>query len=538
MIAVVQAWRGGWFRREHWGPNIIAGLIVGVVALPLAMAFAIASGVKPEQGLYTSIIAGVAVALFGGSRIQIAGPTGAFIVILAGVVAQFGVAGLMLATLMAGVILVLMGVARLGAVIRFIPDPVIVGFTAGIAVIIWVGQWQYFFGLPATTGEQFYAKGWQLLQSLPTLHPQTTALAAVSLVLAVWGPRIPGLSRVPGPLLAMLVATFATIIFAPPGVATIESTFGAIPRALPSLQWPAIGFDQVLLLLPSAFTIAMLGAIESLLSAVVADGMAGTRHDSNQELIGQGVANILSPLFGGIAATGAIARTATSIRNGGTSPIAGIVHAGVLLAVVWVAAPLAASIPLATLAAILMFVAWNMGEWRAFAHLRQLTLPYRVTLLSVFLLTVVFDLTVAVQFGIVAACVTFIVRIARLSRVQDCKPAALAGYGDAVQVQRFHGALFFGTTTLTEALQAALPSRVLVLDFEPVIYLDSTGADSLTALAQACRGRGVHLLACGLQGQPLDMARRSGLHALLESGLEPDLPRAVAAAQALLQGHD
>ena len=326
MIALVEAARAGLFRRAHWLPNIIAGVIVGVVALPLAMAFAIASGVKPEQGLYTAIIAGVAVSLFGGSRVQIAGPTGAFIVILAGVVAQYGVSGLLLATLMAGVILVAMGLARLGAVIRFIPDPVIVGFTAGIAVIIWVGQWQYFFGLPAPGGGPFYLKTWQLLQSFGHLHPATALLALLSLALAVWGSRIPGLTRVPGPLLAMVVATAVVMVFDLQGVATIESTFGAIPRALPALQLPAVGFDRLVELLPAAFTIAMLGAIESLLSAVVADGMAGTRHDSNQELIGQGVANILSPLFGGIAATGAIARTATNIRNGGTSPLAGVVH--------------------------------------------------------------------------------------------------------------------------------------------------------------------------------------------------------------------
>ena len=315
MIALIESYRAGLFKRAHWLPNLAAGIIVGIVALPLAMAFAIASGVKPEQGLYTAIIAGAVVSVFGGTRLQIAGPTGAFIVILAGVVAQFGVEGLLVATLMAGVILVAMGLARLGTVIRYISDPVIVGFTAGIAVIIWVGQWQYFFGLPAPAGDAFYQKAFALLLSLPQMHWPTALLGLGSLALVLVGPRVPGLTKVPGPLLAMIVATVLATAFQSPAIATIESAYGAIPRTLPSFQWPEMGFDQITMLLPAAFTIAMLGAIESLLSAVVADGMAGTRHDSNQELIGQGLANIVSPLFGGIAATGALARTATNFRN-------------------------------------------------------------------------------------------------------------------------------------------------------------------------------------------------------------------------------
>ncbi|HSW13792.1 MAG TPA: SulP family inorganic anion transporter, partial [Solimonas sp.] len=305
MIAVVAAARAGLFARSHWLPNLVAGIVVGVVALPLAMAFAIASGVKPEQGIYTAIIAGIAVSLFGGSRLQIAGPTGAFIVILAGVTAKHGPEGLLLATLMAGAILVLLGLARFGSVIRYIPDPVIVGFTAGIGVIIWVGQWKDFFGLPAATGEHFHEKLGSLLQALPALQLPTTLLALASLLLVILGPRLPGLKRVPGPLIAMLAATLAQSYFQFEGVATIASAFGGIPQGLPRFALPEIGFAQLLTLMPAAFTIAMLGAIESLLSAVVADGMAGTRHDSNQELIGQGIANLLTPLFGGFAATGA-----------------------------------------------------------------------------------------------------------------------------------------------------------------------------------------------------------------------------------------
>jgi SulP family sulfate permease len=517
MIAAVEAWRSGLFKREHWLPNIIAGVIVGVVALPLAMAFAIASGVKPEQGLYTSIIAGVAVALLGGSRIQVAGPTGAFIVILAGVVAQFGVSGLLLATLMAGVMLVAMGLARLGAVIRFIPDPVIVGFTAGIAVIIWVGQWQYFFGLPSASGEQFYVKAWQLLQSLPQLHMATTLLALGSLALALGGPRIPGLARVPGPLLAMLAATVATMVFAPQGVATIESTFGAIPRTLPQLQLPAMSFDQVILLLPSAFTIAMLGAIESLLSAVVADGMAGTRHDSNQELIGQGVANILSPLFGGIAATGAIARTATNIRNGGTAPLAGVVHSLTLLLILLFLAPYAGKVPLCSLAAILWVVAWNMSEARRFLRLvRQAPRADVAILLITFSLTILTDLVVAVNIGVILAMFQFMRRMSASVEVVEHDHASvrdeLATVGLVelprdVAVYSIDGPFFFGSV---DSLERALswsrePPAWLVLRLDRVPFVDATGLKRLESTIHAMRRRGVQVL---LSGAPMRVLRK------------------------------
>ena len=517
MIAAFEAWRAGLFKREHWLPNIVAGLIVGVVALPLAMAFAIASGVKPEQGLYTSIIAGIAVALFGGSRIQIAGPTGAFIVILAGVVAQFGVDGLLLATLMAGVILVLMGLTRLGAVIRFIPDPVIVGFTAGIAVIIWVGQWQYFFGLPLAGEGPFYLKAWQLLQVLPRLHVATTLLALGSLVLALWGPRIPGLARVPGPLLAMLAATLAAVAFAPAGVATIESTFGAIPRALPQLQLPALSFDRMMLLLPSAFTIAMLGAIESLLSAVVADGMAGTRHDSNQELIGQGIANIASPLFGGIAATGAIARTATNIRNGGSSPLAGVVHALVLVLVLLFLAPYAGKVPLCALAAILWVVAWNMSEARRFLRLvRRAPRADVAILLITFFLTILTDLVVAVNIGVILAMFQFMRRMSASVTVvehdhasvrDELAEAGLEELPRSVVVYSIDGPFFFGSV---DSLERALswsrePPRYVLLRLERVPFMDATGLKRLESTIGNLHKRGVQVL---LSGASLSVLRK------------------------------
>ena len=523
MIAAVEAWRAGLFQRSHWPRNIVAGLIVGVVALPLAMAFAIASGVKPEQGLYTSIIAGAAVALFGGSRIQIAGPTGAFIVILAGVVAQFGVSGLLVATLMAGVMLVAMGLARFGAVIRYIPDPVIVGFTAGIAVIIWVGQWQYFFGLPTPAGAAFYEKAWSLAQLLPGLHPATTGIALLSLLLAVWGSRVPGLGKVPGPLLAMVAGTLVVALWKPEGVATIESTFGEIPRALPKLQVPEMSFDLLLTLLPSAFTIAMLGAIESLLSAVVADGMAGTRHDSNQELVGQGIANILSPLFGGIAATGAIARTATNIRNGATSPLAGVVHSALLVLVLLFLAPYAGQVPLASLAAILWLVAWNMSEAPRFLRMvRRAPRADVAILLITFALTILTDLVIAVNIGVILAMFQFMRRMAAAVEVvaqdqasvrHELAAAGLEALPRELAVYSIDGPFFFGSV---DSLERALswsrkPPRTVVLRLDRVPFVDATGLKRLESTMAAMDRRGVQVLLTGANLRVLRKLVRAGL---------------------------
>ena len=400
MIAFLEAYHAGLFQRQKWLPNIISGVIVGVVALPLAMAFAIASGAKPEQGIYTAIIAGFFVSVFGGSRVQIAGPTGAFIVLLAGISAKYGIDGLQIATLMAGFLLLVFGLIRLGNIIKFIPAPVIVGFTAGIGVIIWVGQWQNFFGLPTVSGEHFHQKLWSLLQVFRDFDPITTSLALLALALALFSPKLPGFKRVPGPLVALLVATGLEAIFQFEGVATIGSAFGGIPKGLPSFQWPELSWVRCSELIGPAIAIAMLGAIESLLSAVVADGMAKTEHSSNQELIGQGLANIVAPLFGGFAATGAIARTATNIRNGGCSPLAGIVHAITLLLIIMFLAPLADYVPLAALAAILFIVAWNMSELpHALKMLKTAPLTDIVILLTTFSLTVFVDLIVAVNVG-------------------------------------------------------------------------------------------------------------------------------------------
>ena len=506
MFALSEAYRAGLLKPTNWATNIVAGIIVGVVALPLAMAFAIASGVKPEQGIYTSIVAGIAVSVFGGSRVQIAGPTGAFIVILAGIVAQHGVDGLQIATLMAGVILLLFGVARLGGVIKFIPAPVIIGFTAGIGVIIWVGQWKDFFGLPAVTGDHFHVKLWHLLQVLPQFDWATTALALISLLLVIYTAKLPGLQRVPGPLVALIVVTVVQAIFKFDSVATIGSTFGAIPSGLPSWHWPEITLTRVVDLIGPAFAIAMLGAIESLLSAVVADGMAGTRHHSNQELVGQGLANILAPLFGGIAATGAIARTATNIRNGGNSPIAGIVHALTLVLILMLLAPLAANIPLATLSAILFVVAWNMSQVRHFIKMAKRAPRADVVILLVtFGLTVFADLVVAVNIGVVLAMLHFMRRMAGSVIVSEQDEKSLrkefayegfVGLPSDVLVYSVEGPFFFAAV---EAFEQALANthtdpRVLIIRLRQVPFIDATALQTLEQVVESLQKRGVKVV--------------------------------------------
>lgn len=522
MIAIVESWRSGGLRRAQWLPNVVAGLIVGVVALPLAMAFGIASGVKPEQGLYTAIIAGLIVSLFGGSRIQIAGPTGAFIVILAGVVAKHGVDGLLIATMMAGLMLVVLGLARFGGVIRFIPDPVIAGFTAGIGVIIWVGQWRDFFGLPKPGGEQFYDRLWQLLKLLPQWHPATTLLAALSLALVLLGPRLPGLKRVPGPLIAMVAATALQSAFGFDGVATIGSAFGGIPQGLPAFTLPTFDFDRIVALVPAAFTIAMLGAIESLLSAVVADNLAGTRHDSNQELIAQGLANLAAPLFGGIAATGAIARTATNHRNGGSSPLAGVVHALVLVAVLLFLAPLAARIPLCALAAILFAVSWNMSEPHKLLTLARTAPRADVAILAItFVLTVLTDLVIAVNIGVILAMLQFLRRMASSVAVRPMAPRelALALDGEAArvpadtQVFLIEGPLFFGAIESLDRAFERLPAdtRRIVIRLGGVPFMDITGIHALQAAMRELQQRGIEVQLCEAKLRVLRKLLRAGV---------------------------
>jgi SulP family sulfate permease len=524
MIALLDAHRAGLLGRQHWLRNIVSGVIVGVVALPLAMAFAIASGAKPEQGIYTAIVAGFLVSAFGGSRLQIAGPTGAFIVILSGITAQYGIAGLQLATLMAGVILLLLGITRLGTIIKFIPDPVIVGFTAGIGVIIWVGQWKYFFGLNADPSGHFHEKLWQLLQALPRLDPGTTALAILSLLLVIYAPKLPGMKRVPGPLVALVVATGLQAVFHFENVATIGSAFGGIPRGLPSFQLPDITVEHVIELIGPAFTIAMLGAIESLLSAVVADGMAGTRHDSNQELIGQGIANIAAPLLGGFAATGAIARTATNIRNGGTSPLSGMVHAGTLVLIVLFLAPLAVDVPLAALAAILFVVAWNMSEVRHFVKIVKRAPPADVMILLVtFGLTVFADLVVAVNIGVILATLHFLRRMASSVEVRQATGQELeqefSHYGPTpllppgVLVYAVEGPFFFGAVENFERALAGTHTdpRVLIIRLRWVPFIDITGIQTLEEVVRDLHRRGVRVMLTGANERVLGKLKKAGV---------------------------
>ncbi len=533
------------YTRGQLTQDVGAGITVGVVALPLAMAFAIASGLKPEAGLFTAIIAGFLISALGGSRVQIGGPAGAFIVIVYGIVERYGLANLILATAMSGILLFLMGLFRLGTLIRFIPVAVVIGFTNGIAVLIMLSQIKDLLGLKIQTmPADFFSMLKVLGQNLHSTNLAALLVALGSLSLLIgWlrlGRRLDAtryrwVSLLPGSIIALLFATVASYGLSLP-VETIGSKFGGIPAHLPTFSWPEFSWDSARFLLMPTLTLTLLGAIESLLCARIADSMIGDRHNPNQELMAQGIANFVTPFFGGMPATGTIARTVTNIKSGGTSPISGMVHALTLLAVMLLAAPLAGHVPLAALAAILVFVAWNMGEWREFLILRQYRLPYRITLLAVFFLTVVFDLTVAVEVGLVAACLTFIYRISSLSRSEPVKiqeHPILSGHETRIQAWRLYGALFFGAVKLVEEIEDKIHTPVLVIDLKNVIYVDSSGADALMNLIVTCRKKEVRLIVCGLQQQPLDIAHRSGLLVHLEGRLEPDLPAGLHRAVSL-----
>ena len=532
------------YNRARFAQDVGAGLTVGVVALPLAMAFAIASGLKPEAGLFTAIVAGFLISVLGGSRVQIGGPAGAFIVIVYGILERYGLANLIIATAMSGVMLLVMGLLRLGTLIRFIPVAVVIGFTNGIAVLIMVSQLKDFFGLQVSAmPADFFSILAKLAAHAHTLNLTALGVSASALaglvfwqmLLPRWRDRLPWLARlsaVPGSILVLALATLACQVLGL-NVETIGSRFGGIPSALPAFAWPDFSWDTAKFLLMPATTLALLGAIESLLCARIADQMIDDRHDANQELMAQGIANLVTPFFGGMPATGTIARTVTNVKNGASTPVAGVVHALTLLAIILVAAPLASHIPLAALSAILMFVAWNMGEWREFVHLRQFRLPYRVTLLAVFLLTVIVDLTVAVEVGLIAACLTFIYRISNLTRSEAVTPLThpiLQGQAPGVKAYRLYGALFFGAVKLVEAMEDDLPEHTLVLDLKNLIYVDSSGADALMALVRTCHKRQLRLILCGLAHQPLDLAQRSGL---LEAVPEADRPEDLAAGLTL-----
>ena len=535
------------YTRQQLGADVAAGITVGVVALPLAMAFAIASGLKPEAGLFTAIIAGFIISALGGSKVQIGGPAGAFIVIVYGILERYGLANLILATAASGVLLFIMGLLKLGTLIRFIPVAVVIGFTNGIAVLIMLSQAKDFLGLKVNNmPADFFGILRTLNEALPTFQAPAFALACGSLALIVLWQRVfstqqgqapaKGLRRmlqvVPGSIVALIAATLIALGLNLP-IETIGSKFGGIPSELPSFVWPEFSWANLQHLSMPIMTLTLLGAIESLLCARIADGLIGDRHNPNQELMAQGVANFVTPFFGGMPATGTIARTVTNVKSGGRSPLAGMVHALVLLLVVWVAAPLANHVPLATLAAILMFVAWNMGEWHAFTDLKQFRAPYRITLLAVFVLTVMVDLTVAVQFGLFAACITFIYRISSLSRVEELKDIdapLLSNQQGQVRAYRFYGALFFGAVKMVEAIEDELPQKAVVLDLKNLIYIDSSGADALVALAQVCQKKHVRLIICGLNHQPMDIAKRTGLLNLVHSKVWPDWSSALESA--------
>ncbi|EKD72942.1 MAG: hypothetical protein ACD_45C00507G0007 [uncultured bacterium] len=528
MIAIVEAYYAGLLKYKNWWPNLLAGLIVGVVALPLAMAFAIASGAKPEQGLYTAIIAALFVGIFGGSRVQIAGPTGAFVVILASITARYGIEGLQIATLLAGFILLFMGMIKLGSVIKFIPDPVIVGFTAGIGFIIFIGEWKDFFGLPVhmALNAHFYQKLLVLLYALPLLNWTTTLLASLSLLLVFVTPKI--LKRIPGPLIAMIVVTTLQFIFQFQNVATLGSTFGGIPHELPRFHLPSITFHHTIDLIGPAFTIALLGAIESLLSATVADGMANTRHNSNQELIGQGLANIFSPLFGGFAATGAIARTATNVRNGGNSPIAAMIHSVVLILVILLLAPLAAYIPLCTLAAILFVVAYNMSDIHHFIYILKNAPRYDVIVLLVtFFLTIFTDLVVAVNVGVILAMLFFIRRMSQFVTIEEqtvekLKPElVIHGLSELPKdtiVYTIQGPFFFGAAEKIEHAFAVTHTdpKVIIFRLKDVPFMDMTGLETFHELIEQYHKRGVKIYLCEANARVLHKLTNIGIVHLIE----------------------
>jgi SulP family sulfate permease len=541
--------------------DIGAGLTVGVVALPLAMAFAIASGVKPEQGLFTAIIAGLLISALGGSHVQIGGPAGAFIVIVYGIVERYGLTNLLISTAMAGVLLLLMGLFRLGVLVRYVPVAIVIGFTNGIAVLIGLSQVKDFFGLstPKLPGD-FFAQVAVLAAQAHTVNPWAVLIACASLATVVFWPKsyampvdAAGLAsrlrrwsaHLPGTIVALALATLAVSLFGLP-VETIGTRFGGIPQGLPVLALPPFSWATAKLLLIPTLTIALLGAVESLLCARVADNLTPyPRHDPNQELMAQGVANIISPLFGGIPATGTIARTVTNIRAGARSPVAGIVHALCVLLVVLVAAPLATNVPLAALAGILAFVAWNMGEWREFARLRRFSLQYRTILVGTFLLTVIFDLTVAVEVGLVLACAFFIYRMSTLFRVQALSgPAGVDGPAGAgapapppgVHVLELFGALFFGAVGKIEQIPAQVPAgtRVLVLDMHRLVAMDTSGLDALEQLQRTLERQGQRLLVAAANEQPLSLMRRSGFARRLgEDRIVPTVAAACEAAAAV-----
>ncbi|HIX22758.1 MAG TPA: sulfate permease [Candidatus Parabacteroides faecavium] len=538
------------YSKTDFSTDLMAGIIVGIVALPLAIAFGIASGVTPEKGIITAIVAGFIISLLGGSKVQIGGPTGAFIVIIYGIIQEYGIEGLTVATLMAGILLVLMGVFKLGAVIKFIPYPIIVGFTSGIAVTIFTTQIADVFGL-TFDGEKvpgdFIGKWLVYARHFDTVNWWNALVSFVSIFIIAITPKFS--KKIPGSLIAIVVVTLAVYLMKVYGGITTIDTIGdrfSIQAQLPEAVVPALDWEAVKNLFPVAVTIAVLGAIESLLSATVADGVIGDRHHSNTELIAQGIANIVSPIFGGIPATGAIARTMTNINNGGRSPIAGIVHAGVLLLILLFLMPLAQYIPMACLAGVLVIVSYNMSGWRTFLALMKNPKSDVTVLLITFFLTVIFDLTIAIEVGLLIACVLFMKRVmetTEISVIRDeidpNKESDLEVHEEhltlpkGVEVYEINGPYFFGIATKFEEIMSQLGDRpkIRIIRMRKVPFIDSTGIHNLTNLCVMSQKENIHIILSGVNEKVHKVLERSGFYELLgEDNICSNINEAVAKA--------
>jgi len=507
------------YTRQALTADLVAGVTVGVVALPLAMAFGIASGVTPQAGIYTAIAGGLIVSALGGSRIQIGGPTGAFVVIVAGIIAKHGVSGLLMVTMMAGVMLLVLAITGLGNAVKFIPRPVVLGFTNGIALLIASTQIKDLLGLRVSpVPSEFFSRMAVLGAALPTFNATAVAIALAALAVILVVPRV--WPRIPGSIVAVVLATLAVAVFGLP-VETIGSRFGGLPSGLPSIGMPEFRADLILPLLPSAVTVALLAAVESLLSAVVADSLIGDRHNSNAELLAQGVANVLVPMVGGIPVTGAIARTATNFRSGGRTPIAGIAHALTLAAFVLLLAPLAVHVPLAVLGAVLLVVAWNMGEWREVPSLLRLELPDKAVWAITFVLTVIADLTVAVEIGISLAALLYIYRVTETTSVspvtpeyiEDGRPHILQDkqVPPYVTILRIHGPFLFGMTDKLDDATAEMGKfgPIVILRLRNMTAIDATGLHALEKLSARLRKSGRTLVMCGARRQPAELLEQA-----------------------------
>lgn len=544
------------YSKEKFAADLMAGLIVGIVALPLAIAFGIASGVSPSQGILTAIVGGFIVSALGGSRVQIGGPTGAFIVIIYGIVSNpaLGLSGLMIATMLAGLFLILLGACRLGTIIKFIPYPIVVGFTSGIAVTIFTTQIKDLFGLTIEGGlpGDFISKWGVYLQNFVSIDWATTAVGVLSVLIIILTPKIS--KKIPGSLVAIIVMTVAVYFlnaYTKFHVDTIYDQFGEIKAGIPALTVPDISWENVKSLFPTAMVIAVLGAIESLLSATVADGVCGDHHNSNQELIGQGVANLCTPLFGGIPCTGAIARTMTNINNGGRTPVAGIVHAFVLLVIFLVLMPLAAYIPMSCLAGVLVIVSYNMSGWRTFLQLMKNPKSDIAVLFITFLLTVIFDLTIAIEVGLLIACLLFMRRMAETTQIKviadEIDPNEETDavvheehlvIPDGVEVYEINGPYFFGIANKFEELMAAMNDhpKVRIIRMRRVPFIDSTGIHNLQNLCEISHREGTHIVLSGVTPNVYAVLEHNGFCRLLgKDHICPNINVALERAAAILK---